>query len=90
MEIRLEVRWFSEFMESKLRLYEGKKGDSWKEFNIYRLFQRLRKEVEEIKEIMPECESKEEVRKLIDECADVANFAMMIAHNATNELTEIK
>ncbi len=72
---RPEVRWFAEQMESKLRENDHKNGkldDSPSE-----LFKRMVQEVEEVDDAMRISGH----GVIVQECADVANFAMMIAHS---------
>ena len=91
MDIRKEVKWFSEQMEAKLKKNDHKSGwiNGNKCVDPNWLLQRLRDEVTEIeRKLNPSCPCRESgcncsnrpVKDLvISECADVANFAMMIA-----------
>jgi len=74
---RREVRWFAERMERKLQQNDHKGG--WNNDSFHALLRRMREEVDELESAQSDQE------KLIDECADVANFAMMIAENALVE-----
>jgi NTP pyrophosphatase (non-canonical NTP hydrolase) len=57
---------------------EGK-GRMWSDCDVRWLLMRLREEADEIEKALNENESPVEIAK---ECADVCNFAMMIADNA--------
>ena len=70
--LRPEVQWFAGIMESKLQ-----QADGWKDENALWLFERLVQEVFELHEALIKTTYSEE--DVIKECADVANFAMMIA-----------
>jgi len=75
MKLRSEVQWFAEQMELKLRENDDKGG--WKRCSIEFLLDRLQDEMMEldvsIQRGIPEL--------LVAECADVANFCMMLADN---------
>ncbi len=71
-----EIQAFSCEMQVKLDLNKHKGG--WDEENIYYLVNRLR---EESVELNVKINTNSSVRSVIQECADVANFAMMIADN---------
>ncbi|MGE7271378.1 hypothetical protein ACQKK5_07950 [Brevibacillus panacihumi] len=68
--IRSEVTWFAEEMEKKLRENDHKGG--WEDCDILWLYGRLLEEVDEL--------AAAEGDDIVREAADVANFAMMIAH----------
>jgi NTP pyrophosphatase (non-canonical NTP hydrolase) len=75
MQIRNSVKWFSEQMEFELANNDRKSG--WRNMSVDALYARLLDEV---------CELQSELSfptrddsAIISECADVANFAMMIA-----------
>lgn len=68
-DIRQEVSWFSLEMERKLKANDHKGG--WRDCSMDYLFRRLREEMDEL--------ALAEGDDIIDEAADVANFAMMIA-----------
>ena len=89
--IREQVRWFSEQMESILRANDDKGG--WEGCSADYLLSRMQEELEEMIEKASEIgwdvfmcvrADKEKIDDLIRECADIANFAMMIADNARN------
>ncbi len=82
MKVRKEVKWFSELMEEKLKKNDHKGGwrDGDSTIDGYLIY-RLQDEVDELKEKL-RIESWVEpdgIKKITEECADVANFAMMIA-----------
>jgi NTP pyrophosphatase (non-canonical NTP hydrolase) len=79
--MRESVKWFAEKMEQKLQKHDKKKGpDGWLNEDISWLIDRLKEEVNELEEKIFDFDySEKETLKLINECADVANFAMMIA-----------
>lgn len=74
-------------MEAKLRENDHKSG--WQGCRFAHLFPRLREETDELLvkahplqlDTMSEKLSEEDACELIRECADIANFAMMIADN---------
>ena len=74
-ELRTELRWFVQEMEWKLQANDHKGG--WRECHPFALFERLQEEVEEIRAQLNA--DPDDIAKLVAECADVANFAMMIA-----------
>jgi len=77
-----QVEWFREQMLQKLQENSHKSG--WKDIPLCDLLSLLRMEVLELEEEL----SREEINAnaLIRECADVANFAMMIADIASEQL----
>lgn len=88
-EIRDEVKWFSVRMEQKLKANDDKGG--WDNCSKDDLLDSMKDELGEMidaaSRIGYSCFcghsiSDKEVQKLINECADIANFAMMIADNA--------
>lgn len=78
--IRVTVLKFAIVMEQKLKENEGKGG--WENNSFDSLLELMDSEVSELKHSIRVDGSD---RKIIRECADVANFAMMIADN-TNGL----
>lgn len=76
--VREEVADFAISMESKLQENDHKGG--WKECELRYLEDRLLQEVNGVYEAIQQGKSAAEVLK---ECAEVANFAMMIADNVT-------
>lgn len=73
---REEVRKFAHAMEYKLAMNDHKGG--WEKTSIYELLDLLQNEVEELR-ISIEGGNDVDIQL---EAADVANFAMMAAHNA--------
>lgn len=78
--IRNGVMEFAVEMEAKLLKNDHKGG--WEDHALIDLFDLLLEEKNELEEAL----YASDCRHIIEECADVANFAMMIANNATQEL----
>ena len=77
MKLRIELLKFAEFQEKVLRDNDNKGG--WVGCDTDELIMRLEQEVLELKHVATKyATSKEQVTL---ECADIANFAMMIADN---------
>jgi hypothetical protein len=77
------VDWFAEQMKAKLREREHK-GD-WRELRHWEARDLLKVEVEELEEELRRQWSGwlgwgQDFEKTIDECCDVANYALIIAH----------
>ncbi len=70
---RSAVIWFAEQMERKLAKNDHKGG--WKNCELQYLSMRL---TQERKELYDAIESKD-AQRIIDECADVSNFCLMLA-----------
>ena len=79
-DTKLSVIVFTNDMIAKLMENQHKRH--WSNSTSEYLFQRLQEEVEELHEAL---HHKNKVRDIIRECADVANFAMMIADNLHNQ-----
>ncbi|MBU2072738.1 MAG: hypothetical protein KKA68_21095 [Gammaproteobacteria bacterium] len=87
MKPRKAVQWFAQEMEGKLR--ENDHKDGWQGCRFSALFPRLREETDELLvkahplqlDTIAEKLSGADACELIRECADIANFAMMIADN---------
>ena len=77
MEVREQVRWFAEQMELKLKESDHKGG--WDGTGIYELIYRLQGETEELVKAVDSWIEGKPAKNIIEESADVANFAMMIA-----------
>lgn len=76
--IRSEVKWFAEQMESKLQENDHKGG--WQQCGKYWLFERMQEEMTELlQELSLFSNDAKNENRIIRECADIANFAMMIA-----------
>ena len=75
MLVRKEVKEFAEQMEQKLQANDHKGG--WRNCTVEELYARLLDEVSELQSELnfPEQDSD----AIIAECADIANFAMMVA-----------
>ena len=73
--LRPELRVFARFMESHLRAHDDTRGDSWKSESIDWLIERLEEELSELRA----ARRRGNFDGIVDECADVANFAMMVA-----------
>jgi len=78
-EIREPVKWFAQQMEQQLKANDHKGG--WDNCSMQYLLERLEEETHEL----TACSNEEQV---IQECADIANFAMMIADQARKSLAE--
>ena len=77
--IRKEVKVFSLSMERKLSQNDHKMG--WQKCEDVELLKKLNIELEELIYAL----ENESTKSIIDECADVANFAMMIADKRSND-----
>lgn len=89
--LRPEIQWFAEQMERKLRKNDWKGG--WQDDTEESLLERIQEELDEAKEAYENlrdernklicCRDQERIdklkRELINELADVANMAMMVA-----------
>ncbi len=75
MELRKEVKWFASRMEAKLKANDHKGGwhNEYAEYFLSRM-------TDEFEELVAALETGN-TEKSISECADVANFAMMLADN---------
>ena len=76
--MRKELKWFAEIQERKLKQNDYK--HHWSNLSDDQLFHKLMMEMAELFEAISTWDSFE----VIDECVDVANFAMMIASNRNN------
>lgn len=87
MKPRKEIQWFAQEMEAKLRENDHKGG--WQGCRFAHIFPRLREESGELLvkahplnlDTIAETLTAEDACELVRECADIANFAMMIADN---------
>lgn len=70
------VVWFSHEMQAKLN-ENSHKGETWPRFSQRQLLNRLKQETGELERAI------ESGKDVVEEAADVANFAMMIADNFT-------
>lgn len=79
-QMRPELAMFAQYMEHKLKLNDHKGG--WEKCTIEDLFNKLRREVDELEVAIKE----EPSLNVAFEAADIANFAMMITWNVMREL----
>ena len=86
MHQRDTVKWFANYMEHVLLDNDHKGG--WRNIPLEELFSRLANETGELQtEInFPE----QDMAAIIKECADIANFAMMVADVARKKAEETK
>lgn len=75
LEVREPVRQFGKLMEHKLKAHDGKCG--WKHLTLEDLYQMMLKETKDLRDVL----DSNDPNAIRFECADVANFAMMIADN---------
>jgi hypothetical protein len=85
--VRESVRWFAEHMERKLREHDDRPG--WIGCDADWLLERMKEERKELTAALRQLAASDGdartnvlVLRVINEAADVANFAMMIADNA--------
>lgn len=72
------VEWFSTVMLKKLR--ENRYKQHWSELDLAYLINRLKEELLELEDELPNTKNNMiDIDAAIFECADVANFAMMVA-----------
>jgi len=76
LEIRPEVMSFARQMEERLRANDHKGG--WQDMTPGDLIRRLD---DEFFELWAEIDNKASAERIVGECADVANFCMMLADN---------
>jgi NTP pyrophosphatase (non-canonical NTP hydrolase) len=76
--IRPELQWFVQQMEQKLK--ENDHKQHWNNYDIDYLIHRIYEEQDELEIAITQ---KLSAKEIIKECADVANFAMMIADNVS-------
>lgn len=79
-QMRPELAMFAQYMEHKLKLNDHKGG--WEKCTIEDLFNKLRREVDELEVAIKE----EPSLNVAFEAADIANFAMMIAWNVMRSM----
>jgi len=73
--LRPELRVFARYMEGALRAHDVARGDSWKQMPTGWLIERLEEELSELHA----AKRRSNFDGIVEECADIANFAMMIA-----------
>lgn len=78
------LKWFRERMDRKLGLPQNLRKPAWRKDTNDVLLGRLHEETTELEDALADefHGGKAEIELIIDEAADVANFAMMIADNA--------
>ena len=81
--MRPQLAWFANEMERQLEANDHKTG--WKDFHLKQLLRRLKQEVGELERAIEK--GKPDV---VEEAADVANFAMMIADNFHDDQVETR
>ena len=97
INVRAVVGWFAGHMEEKLRQNDHKGG--WDDCTLMWLMGRLRQEVEELTHALTdkvvaakmagnEDIGEDDAMSVIGECADVANFSLMIASKASGYIGE--
>ena len=83
--IRPEVLWFAEQMEITLRKNDHKGGWSEDKCSMNYLHERLHEELGELT-YATGLSGQGTKEKIIEECTDVANFAMMIADRILSQI----
>jgi len=75
------VIWFAEWMEVKLEENDHKGG--WDDMGFPELIERMKDEIQELESVIDKNIDDPVIRAraVLRECADIANFAMMIADN---------
>jgi len=85
--LRPSVAWFAAQMEMKLRKYDDEK-DGWEHCTFNYLFSALKEEIAELRDAwgpfgLCEDDTLSDLKdKVVEEAADIANYAMMIADTA--------
>lgn len=87
MDVREQVKWFSEQMEVKLQQNDDKGG--WDNCDIFWLIERLKEEVAELEDALYNHINFADRRwEVVREASDVGNFAMMVADVARKRLKD--
>jgi len=81
--MRPQLAWFANEMEQQLEANDHKSG--WQYSTLKQLLRRLKQEVGELERAIEKGKP-----LVVEEAADVANFAMMIADNFHNEQAETR
>lgn len=76
--MRDSLKRFAEYQEKVLKANDHKGG--WEHMTIRSLLERVHGEAKELREAFEDVD----IEAVKDECADVANFAMMIFDNLSN------
>jgi len=77
--MRPEIEQFAEEMEKVMLRHDAEKGDSWKELPIEHLEAGLNNEVDELN-------LSSDYWGEMQECIDIANYAMMLFHRCRREV----
>ena len=92
LENRIDEAVMSFIIDMKYKLRMNNHKGHWMTYSWTNLLHRLKDEVAELHQVMPISgewsPNKRELMAVVHECADVANFAMMIADNAKRRLRE--
>lgn len=80
----MSLIWFAREMEKRLEANDHKTG--WGSCSLQYLSMRLTQERRELERAI----KNKDIKNVIEECADIANFAMMIADNVGNNLYDWK
>jgi len=89
MDIRFHIRQFSTEMEDKMRKHDEDKGThGWVDMDPRMLLEKLMGEVLELSDELIDYTNSSKYINIIDKCADVANYAMMIADIARRKIHE--
>jgi hypothetical protein len=83
--LRPEVIEMASNMESKLRLHDADRKDSWKDLDSHEALLCLLREVDELKNAIF---TRENPTKVLGEAGDVGNFAMFASSNYAREYKE--
>lgn len=76
------IDWFADEMQKTMEANEGDKT-GWDDIDIHFALWRMKEEYEEVAALIDSWDHRpEQAEAVIQECADVANFAMMLAHKA--------
>jgi len=82
-DMERDLKAFEEFKRQMIRkLGHNSDKKHWLNCSYDYLFSRLQEEVKELQEILLDDKIPYKHKKMILECADIANFAMMIANKA--------
>jgi len=81
--MRPPLAWFANEMERQLEANDHKTG--WKDCHLKQLLRRLKQEVGELERAIEKANP-----DVVEEAADVANFAMMIADNFHDDQVETR
>lgn len=89
MDIRFHIRQFSTDMENKMRKHDEDKGThGWVSMDPKILLEKLMGEVLELSDEMIDYPKTTKYDKIMEECADIANYAMMISNITRKKIYE--